>query len=239
MAKKIGDRDSAVATIERLRKMGDLVNASVLASRFGFLDAAMAIAAETPKTDEEKASWLRVFVKRLIETGSHLGSPEKLKQLSQEATLLLSRLPKDRSKSEWMLAHIALVQAASGDLTNSRKTIGHMADGPQQSFAYEWIVDVFVQKCDLTTATQIASEMKEERRPFTAMFKSLGRAYGRSREVAAGLAWASQQQNPYAKTEFLLGVAEGNMKAQGIKAMGWPNNDRLNRCPDLTNYDER
>ena len=235
---KIGDRDTGVATIEKLRKMGALVDAKVLSAKFGFLEAAMAIDAETPKTDEEKASWLRVFAKRLIETGSPLGTPERLKQLSQEATILRSRLPKDRSKSEWMLADIAVVQAAAGDLTNSRQTTEKMADGPQLSFAYEWIVDVFVHKVDLTTATLIASEMNEERRPFTTMFRSLGSAYGKSEEVATGLVWARQQLNSYARTAALFGVAEGIMKAQGIEAKDRSDINHLNRCPDLVDYQE-
>jgi|CXWL01.1.fsa_nt_gi tetratricopeptide (TPR) repeat protein len=231
---KIGARDAAAATIEQLRRSGALVDARVLATRFGFFDRALAIDAGMQSTDAERASFLRHLVKRFVETGDPIGTNEKFQQLSKEATFLRDRLPKDRSKSEWMLAHIALVQAAAGDLASARQTIEKMSDGGPLSFTYEWIVDVFVQKGDLRMATQIASEMKEERRPFTTMFRNLGNTHGKSGEVATGLAWARQQPDSYAKTNSLLGIAEGLMKARGIEAKRWSDNFFRNRCPLLT-----
>jgi tetratricopeptide (TPR) repeat protein len=231
---KIGDREAAMATIEQLRRSGALVDARVLATRFGFFDRALAIDAEMQSTNAERASFLRHLVKRLVETGDPIGTNEKFQQLWQEATLLRDRLPKDRSKSEWMLADIALVQAAAGDLTSARQTIEKMPDGGPLSVAYKWIVDVLVRKGELTTATQIASEIRDSRRPFATVFRDLGNAYGKSGEVAAGLAWARQQQDAYAKTKSLLGIAEGIMKAERITAKGWSDNFLRNRCPLLT-----
>lgn len=231
---KIGARDAAAATIEQLRRSGALVDARVLAIRFGFFDRALAIDAEMQSTDAERASFLRHLVKRLVETGDPIGTNEKFQQLSKEATLLRDRLPKDRSKSEWMLADIALVEAAAGDLTSARQTIEKTPDGGPLSVAYKWIVDVLVRKGELTTATQIASEIRDSRRPFATVFRDLGNAYGKSGEVAAGLTWARQQENSYARTNSLLGIAEGIMKAERITAKGWSDNFFRNRCPLLT-----
>ncbi|MEC4890328.1 MAG: hypothetical protein RI101_09745 [Nitrospira sp.] len=230
---KIGARDAAAATIDQLRQSGGHVNARVLATRFGFFEKALAIDAEMHDTDAERANFLRHLAKRLVESGDPIGTNEKFQQLSQEATLLKNKLPTDPIKSVAMLAHIAIVQAAAGDLVEARKTLQQMADGGPLSVAYESIVDMFVRKGDLTTATQIASEMNEERRPFTDMFKNLGRVYGRLGEVAAGLAWARQQQNAYAKTNVLLGIAEGLMKAKRIQARRWSDTFLRTRCPDL------
>jgi tetratricopeptide (TPR) repeat protein len=228
---KIGARDAAAAIIDQLRQSGALVNARVLATRFGFFDRALAIDAEMRDSDVERASFLSHFVKRLVETGDPIGTNERLQQLSQEAAQLRNRLPKDPSKSEWMLAHIAFVHAAAGDLAEARKTLQQMADGGPLSVVYEWIVDMFVHKGDLTTATQIASEMHEERRPFTTMFQHLGRAFGKFQEVTAGLAWARQQQNAYARTNSLLGIAEGLIKVKGIQARAWSDSFLRTRCP--------
>lgn len=236
---KLNDREAAVATIEKLRKAGALVNAEVLAARFGFLDAAMAIDAETPKTDEEKASWLRVFAKRLIETGSALGTPEKLKQLSLEATApSQGPLPKDKSKSGWMLTHIALTQAASGELAASMQTIERIGEEPQQTVAYADVTKIILLKGDMSTAKKIAAGLKEERRPFTTIFRNIGRGYGDIGDMRTGLEWGRQQQNPYANANALFGVAQGLMKRHGIETQLFQEVVRQDRCPDLFNYDQ-
>lgn len=234
---EIGDREGALETIERLRQSGALVNARVLATRFGFFDKAFAIEEEKQSTDAERASFLRHLVKRLLESGDRIGTREKFQQLAREATLLRNKLPEDRSKSEWMLADIALVQAAAGDLENYRQTLQRMATGSQVLIAYERVVDAFIHKNDLTTATQVISEIKEEIHPFTVIFKNLGAAYGVSGDVVAGKAWARQQQNHYEKSSALLGIGQGLMRQHGIEQLWRSQLPRRNSCPDMSKYD--
>ena len=229
----IGARDAAAATIDLMWQSGGHVNARVKATAFGFFEKALAIDAEMHDTDAERASFLSHLVKRLVETGDPMGTNETFHQLSQEATRLKNTLPKDPSKSEWMLAHIAPVQAAAGDLAEARKTLQQMADGGPLSVAYKSIVDMFVRKGDLVAAAQLASDMPEADPPFATLFRDLGNAFGQSGDVPAGLIWARQQQNAYVKTNVLLGIAEGLLRGTGIEKKPWSDTFLRTRCPVL------
>ncbi|MCC6965843.1 MAG: hypothetical protein IT391_06110 [Nitrospira sp.] len=234
---EIGDREGALETVERARRI-EAPNVISMAgtARNWKLAYDLAIAASD---DASKAAWLNYIAGTLVKSGDPFGTPELFKKLADEASPVLDhRPPESDSKTGVMYANIAEIQAAAGDVAAATKTVKRIVSESQQSVAYENIIKILIGRRDLLIATQIASSLKDERRPFTDSFRRLGVAYVYAGKAEAGLAWARQQQNPYEKSSAMLGIGRGLLKQHGIKDQQTSAYKSRNFCPDLNDYDD-
>lgn len=218
---KVGDRQAVYETVERLRNVGLLQNAKILAAKAGDIKMAMKIDGEIPQNPEEEANSLQFFAQVLIETKDSFGTPEVFQQLSQKAsTLLKNPLPKDTLKANGLLRSVSHVQAAAGDVPAALRTAERISSRDGQMFAYEGLVKLLTTKGDLPGAKQVVNAMKEDWLPWgntIQVMHDLARTDAKNGIKAAALVWAEQQQNSYAKTGSLLGVAEGLMDRLGVE----------------------
>jgi hypothetical protein len=218
---KIGDRQAVYETVERLRNAGLLQNAKILAAKAGDIKMAMKIDGEIPQSLEEEANSLQFFAQVLIETKDPFGTPEVFQQLSQKAfTLLKNPLPKDTLKANGLLRSVSHVQAAAGDVSTALRTAERISSRDGQMFAYEGLVKLLTAKGDLPGAKQVANAIKEDWLPWgntVQVMHDLARTDAKHGIKAAALAWAEQQQNSYAKSDSLIGVAEGFMDRLGVE----------------------
>jgi tetratricopeptide (TPR) repeat protein len=233
---KIGDREGALETVERARRI-EAPNVISLAGASGNWRLAHDLAI-TASNDDSKAAWLLYIARTLVKNSDPFGTPELFKKLAEEASPILEhRPPQSESKTDVMYTNIAELQAVAGDISAATETIKRIIFEPQQSVAYGNIVKILIGRHDLPIATQIASNLKDEWRPSTEIFGNIGTAYGKSGETAAGLSWVREQRNPYEKAYGLLGLAQGLLKQHGIEKLWHSELPRRNFCPDMSQYD--
>lgn len=233
---EIGDREGALETVERARRIA-APNVISIAGAAGNWKLAYDLA-RAASDDASKAAWLNYITRTLVKSGDSFGTPELFQKLADEASPILEhRPPASDSKAGVMYTNIAEIQTAAGDVTAATKTIKRIVSESQQWVAYGNIVKILIGRRDLPIATQIASSLKDEWRPSTEIFGNIGTAYGKSGETAAGLAWMHEQRNPYEKAYGLLGVAQGLLKQHGIDKLWHSQLPRRNICPDMSKYD--
>ena len=232
---EIGDRDGALETVERARRIGalDLIG---LSGRIGNWKLALEFT-HALSDDSRKAGALAYIARTLVKTKDPFGTPEVLRQLRDTASTLLEQdPPKDRSDADHMFKNIAVTQVAAGDLSGAQKTIKNISSILQNG-AYSEVVYVLIDKGDLATSGRVLAGLKNEWRPFTDSVRKLGAAYARAGETKAGLVWAREQQNVYEKSEALFGVAQGLVNQHGIERLWQSQLPRRNLCPDMSKYD--
>ena len=229
---KVGDQDGARENMQRMQKLGvDVISLMVQA---GDLRGAMAIAAKTTKTGEQKANDLRIFADQLIKMKDPFGTPEVFQDLARQASALLENsLPQNKTFADGMRRNVALVQVAAGDVAGALRTLDdlYLVPSPKHSALIELLLD----KGDVAGARQVAEHLKEEWLPWEDGWRKLGYGYGRLGRAAEGIALAKQQQSPYSRARMLLGIAEGLIEQQNIKTTVWsqgPDIPLIEHCPD-------
>lgn len=231
-----GEEKAVIETIQSIQKFGGLDEAKLLAIRAGYLKLAMDIDASTPQSNGQRAGSLRFIVQSLVKTKDPAGTPEVFQRLVRQAVVLLEKPPSESErKIRGMLSDVALVQTGAGDIQAALSTVSEISSETTQGLAYSDMVQLLVETGNLVGAREVVSILKDEWLPWTSAFHSLGVGYGRLGNFGEGLVWIKQQQNAFAKSTFMLGVAEGLMERHGIVNIlrQVPIVPLRDRCPSL------
>jgi hypothetical protein len=219
-----GERKSADATVERLRRQSEAVtngkereadiigfqswDAKLMTPQMA-LDRAYALEGH----DEEQATALAYAAYLVVSDKDLVSTPEILQRLSKTAATLLARpLPNDRKRADQYLGSLASVQAVADGASPALQTLGRISDSSSQENRYPGLLSLLIKKKDMAGAKQVAALLREDWLPSFEM----GKSAGASEDISGALTWARQRKNLYVKVDALLGVAAGIMEHEGV-----------------------